>query len=485
MLAIAWEYLGGRAVATDPNDRLAAEWPPHPDRIFQALVASWAGGDESGREALRWLCSLGPPRLALPDEVTPCKVVRTFVPVNDIEAPQRGGLTERHEGLLPSRRPRKARVFPATHLGSGTCALVWSEADPSPHRGALATLCAGVTHVGHSSSLVRMWLTDTPPTDSLVPVEWQAQWMLRVPDPGRLDALVAAYAHGGEGWTRPPQSAWQGYHRVAEEGTPQGAFDDRLLVLRQVAGARLSLLQAREAARGLRALFISMADRSPSAMRLLSGHEPDGSPLAADHVAYLPLPFVSDPQSGTHHADGHLLGMAVAFPRTLEADLEQELLDVVADAMRLGEGVIRLTFGQAGAVSLVAEDRPRPPVALRPETWSHRSALWGTVTPIALDRLPPRRHADRDAWTVEQIARGCLRQGLPAPESTELTPVSPHRGALPAAAWPAMLRKDGTRRWHVHARLRFERAVRGPLLLGAGRYVGYGLCKPLAEARKP
>jgi CRISPR-associated protein Csb2 len=31
----------------------------------------------------------------------------------------------------------------------------------------------------------------------------------------------------------------------------------------------------------------------------------------------------------------------------------------------------------------------------------------------------------------------------------------------------------------VHACLQFQQAVVGPILLGAGRFLGYGLCKPL------
>ena len=40
-LTIAWEYLTGYAVATDPTSRDRAEWPPHPARVFMALAAAW------------------------------------------------------------------------------------------------------------------------------------------------------------------------------------------------------------------------------------------------------------------------------------------------------------------------------------------------------------------------------------------------------------------------------------------------------------
>ncbi len=40
-LTIGWEYLTGYAVATDPNTRERAEWPPHPARVFMAMAAAW------------------------------------------------------------------------------------------------------------------------------------------------------------------------------------------------------------------------------------------------------------------------------------------------------------------------------------------------------------------------------------------------------------------------------------------------------------
>ena len=68
MLAIAWQYLTGSAVAATVTDREEPEWPPHPDRVFQALVASWGerGGDPDERAALAFLETLGPPELVAP-----------------------------------------------------------------------------------------------------------------------------------------------------------------------------------------------------------------------------------------------------------------------------------------------------------------------------------------------------------------------------------------------------------------------------------
>ena len=40
MFAIRVECLTGRYVATAYDDRSRAEWPPHPARLFSALVAT-------------------------------------------------------------------------------------------------------------------------------------------------------------------------------------------------------------------------------------------------------------------------------------------------------------------------------------------------------------------------------------------------------------------------------------------------------------
>ena len=91
MLCIAWQYLTGRAVATDPVDRRRAEWPPHPDRVFQALVAAWGERGEAAdeRAALEWLCGLPAPEITAPlagpeaDDSTSVflpNVVKVFVP---------------------------------------------------------------------------------------------------------------------------------------------------------------------------------------------------------------------------------------------------------------------------------------------------------------------------------------------------------------------------------------------------------------------
>src|ERR1039458_6823167 len=76
MLAIRIDYLTGVSMATKHDDpsRSSAEWPPHPDRLFSALVAAAADMSDrdsgeltkAGLRALQWLCGcLGAPQISV------------------------------------------------------------------------------------------------------------------------------------------------------------------------------------------------------------------------------------------------------------------------------------------------------------------------------------------------------------------------------------------------------------------------------------
>ena len=130
-------------------------------------------------------------------------------------------------------------------------------------------------------------------------------------------------------------------------------------------------------------------------------------------------------------------------------------------------------------------------------TWAGMSRTWLSVTPIVLDRAPRARGNARDAEVFGIISRSCTLQGLPAPVSVATSnvpylagpPLSsafplytlPRRGG-PAASAPDEKPAAGKvlmdARVHTHARITFDEAVCGPIILGAGRYNGYGLCIP-------
>jgi CRISPR-associated protein Csb2 len=208
---------------------------------------------------------------------------------------------------------------------------------------------------------------------------------------------------------------------------------------------------------------------------ILSGHDVDGAPLKDAHLAFVPLAFV-----GSKHADGHLLGMGLALPDGLSREDRTGVLNAI-------DGVRELKLGRLlGVWEAKASAALRPQQALRAQIWTaypKGATTWSTVTPIVFDQHAKAR--DKAAYQAEvagMIRQCCERIGLPAPREVIPTPVSAQLGTPPAHAFPRLQRKDGSLRRHTHAILVFDEPVCGPVILGAGRFRGYGVCRPMSEA---
>jgi CRISPR-associated protein Csb2 len=140
-------------------------------------------------------------------------------------------------------------------------------------------------------------------------------------------------------------------------------------------------------------------------------------------------------------------------------------------------------LGRLGAWKIFPPTMARPLETMLPPTWTatpQGATHWSTVTPIAYDHHPKAKDkAEYHAEAAGMIRTSCERIGLPPPREVIITPVSSHLGTPPAHAFPRLRRKDGTERRHTHAILIFDEPVIGPVLLGAGRYRGYGFCRPM------
>jgi CRISPR-associated protein Csb2 len=578
-LTIGWEYLTGYAVATDPSSRDRVEWPPHPGRVFMALAAAWFeteplvdDGDarkawEAEGDSLRWVETLGDPELHLP-RVEPQferSNVTVYVPVNDKTGPSTATL----QSAPALTRSKQARSFPRVWVGHGPCSMQWPHAggaELDKHVAALDRLCRKVTRVGHSSSLVRMWageidLRADGSGDTWIADDTQGEHHCRVVTKGMLDELpsqtniprIVQFAEMdtrirsstgqmqkqakaefeeqlGEKWKssaspppllRPKLGISKGYRRTGTgetEGAKQHSlFDTDVLVLTHVAGPRLPVVSTLVVTRALRNTIMSESGVQP-VPAWVSGHEPNGEPLRSDgdgHLAIIPLPFV-----GREHADGHLLGVGLVFPRSVERRergrvLGKLLLDVSGQPHK-----VELMLGRLGMWAIVKRDWTETRQALAPETWTGQPRTedgrggadrWASVTPVVLDKFPKSdRLEDRPAWTqevVEIVSAACVRIGLPAPVDIDIDTTSWHLGSPRATCKRRPLRgiTDGSKdagaafgdgfppfpargtnapRPQVHVWLRFAEPVVGPILLGAGRYLGYGLCKPLKDDRR-
>ena len=539
-------FLTGRYNATFHNDRRRPEWPPHPARLFSALVAAWADADDpdrSEREALEWLEALAHPMIAASDAVSR-NVVAHFVPVNDVSIVSRilqarkaerihrltdqlrqervasgGEVTKRIAQLekewdkeqeieaqvssvgrtnpssavemLPGRRPRQERFFPCVRPVETRVTYMWGSVPSDDIGEVLDQLLARVTRLGHTSSLVSCRVAPDPPAPTHVPVESGGE-SLRSVRRGQLDELQRQFArHRG---SRPRSLPYTDvrYRTVVEtprmntEHKPNTAGDWIVFEFAHDSRA-FPATRAVELATTMRSAILHYTD--DPIPEEISGHTRTGDPTAVPHVAFLPLPYV-----GFEHADGRLLGMAISVPQALPVAARQALFRAIGtweDAV--GSGHLRLTLGSGGVVHMSRQRGPAALISLRPEVWNRSSRRWVSVTPIALPRHPGRLRggtaaARAKAWPRAEsaVVAACAHVGLPVPSALQVSLTPFVTGARAAGGFPlfAQTARNGkpVRRQLVHASLTFDAAAPGPMMLGAGRFVGLGLMRPIRMA---
>src|SRR3954452_22928036 len=120
------EYLLGTAFAAQGEGTPAPDWPPQPDRVFSALVASWAArGERPGeRHALEWLEVQPCPELAASGGCARTAPI-AFVPPNDAESARVADPL-----VMPALRRRQRRRFPAYRPDDPIVSLIWRQATP-------------------------------------------------------------------------------------------------------------------------------------------------------------------------------------------------------------------------------------------------------------------------------------------------------------------------------------------------------------------
>ncbi|MDR5683794.1 MAG: type I-U CRISPR-associated protein Csb2, partial [Armatimonadota bacterium] len=197
MLAVGIRYLNGFVAASEADARDRPEWPPHPARIFMALAAAHfqTGQAPEERQALEWLESLPPPSLRAPAHA-PRAVVTHYVPVNDKPGDKTNPPTAVIQSVPQLARDRQPRSFARAWLDEDRVYLVWPDAvAPEPVARALAALVTKVTRVGHSMSLVQMWIAapEEAGEPNWIPDDERAEIHLRVPGPGLLADLERRY----------------------------------------------------------------------------------------------------------------------------------------------------------------------------------------------------------------------------------------------------------------------------------------------------
>jgi len=423
--------------------------------------------------------------------------------------------------------------------------LVWNCGEvPIAHREAIDRICRNVIRVGHSSSLVMMWADGAIPNssqlDRFIPSDDSPQHVLRVATSGELGRLERSCQAGkidlfadlaeristlkgkekteakaefekkfGEPFKqslRPPEPLpptigfWQGYRRHLSEVptfVENSYFERELLIFEVKEGPSLNVERVLGLTRALRNKAMSACPIQPPP-EWLSGHAADGSSTTSPHAAFVALPFAR-----SKWADGHIMGVAIALPKGISVEERGKCLApliVDQNSGELQEIDFRLWGRDLPDLVLRLCNQSSPPTTLKNETWTAPSYIWASVTPVVLDKFPKSSmQEERSNWQDEVrriIATSCERAGLPIPTWIHVGTTAFHQGvgratvkrrqhgsgsALGDGFPPFAAAKDLALKPQLHVRLEFDQPVAGPVLIGAGRFAGYGLCLPVIE----
>ena len=454
------------------------EWPPSPARLFQALVAASHHGAHGlihqavRDEALRWLEHQEPPSIVVPEAVHQREHLMNYVPNND------DGF-----GVDPHVRAEKSMggwFFPP----SSPVAYQWqigADANATKQADVIAAMSSLIAYVGRTVDLAcaRGQLLDAELlANALGRKRWQpteregGRWL--APAAGFLELLDRRFPRSVSAeppdFTNTRQVSYEP-EDVLRLGAPVAVFemlrmDGRKLGfdprdLRQPAGmVRNAMLRWADATPGIRPHFA--ADQLA---RFLQGHKSAAGKERSEggHFAVVPLPSVNPP---SFTADGWLRRVAV-IGYGVTSPVDHELFE-------------ELTRGLHGAL---LEDKGKPRGELRLLTSREQQRVlaplagpasrWRSITPVVLTGFTRKGRAAEAC-----LLRALVQQGYRAEDIESLAaftgPVVPT--AQPARAYQVQGYLGTTPR--IHAEVIFRRQLAGPLVLGRGRFTGFGLLIP-------
>ena len=463
MFAVSVEFLLG-TFRGDPDGtantaRLSrGEWPPAPARLFAAFVAADGTRQDcrvtDGSE-LVWLEGLPPPFVhahPLPHH----QPLRQRYVVRAERAPAKNTHQE-YVGRSGTVSRPGVRVAPR----DPQVVYRWDVTVPSDVLSALRLRAARIGYVGAADSPVRVRVTDRAAperlTDSVFVPDDDGDLLLGVPRVGDvliLDHMYDQWRMRGASVTRLQFPALR--HEVAYRSPARAAMPDRgevvawLRLGTAVSGRRVTILTTL-----FKEAVLSRHQRiHGDPPRLLHGHGFVGQ--GHEIARYLALPDV-----GYRHSRGRIHGLALWLPPGSDAVTRRRARDAAHDIRRLAGRDLDVAVGVRG-------DAARP-MASNPQRWLRSSRRWITASPAIHERRRPLDLAElvrwcRHAGLPEPIAFRAMRQPL-VPGAIDLAPVEVNRPGRPGLPYS-------------HVELLFAEPVAGPVVIGAGRQRGFGLCIP-------
>lgn len=466
MFAITVEFLHG-TFRGDPDGTAVTggltrgEWPPSPARLFAALVAAdgtrQASRVSDGHELI-WLEGLPAPAIHAQPEPWHQALQPRFV------VEQRGKAETGTHQEYSARRGALHR--PGVRIATCNAVVVYRwDVDP-PDNGTLDSIghrAARVGYLGASDSPVRLRVSTVMPSSAAAEVydpDPNGDIRLGVPRPGQVDVLDRMY----DAWTERGASVSRSQYPALLHRTAYRSPGDHELTDR---GEVVAWLHMRPAVSGRRVAALTSLFKEAVLSRhqrmhgeppaILHGH--GFSRSGYDLARYLALPDVGHPRSR-----GRIHGLALWLPPGSNPEQRQEACDaaVAIDAL-VGRGI---------DVRVEPRGDEERPWAANPRRWRGPSTSWVTAFPVI--------HERRGVAGLAEAARWCSHAGLPEPVSFRSQRSALLPGAVDLA--PAEVNRPGRPALpYSHAEFRFAEPVEGPVVVGAGRQRGFGLCVPIDE----
>lgn len=475
----------------------AGVWPPSPARVFQALVAS-AGPQQSlpsnVQDALLWLEALPPPILHAPKALLGQRV-QLYVPHNDLDTA--GGDPRAVESIRVGKV-----VQPHLFDARQPISYIWTyAAEPSAnaHAEQICHIAMGLYQLGRGVDAAWATAHVLPIADTLEilrhaegqtlrPSAHEAQGalpeattMLDCHVPGSLDSLVARYLAAADRFqverhqkkttvifVQPPRAVFvevpYGSARMRflfELRSPDGAAE---FVHWRLAAAAEIVHRIRDEARAR--LVNALPERISDIDNALMGRPVQGKAIPAEQrVRIVPLPSI-----GHEHVDRGIRRILVEVPAGCPLD---------AQDVRWAFSGLHVANAETGEVSATLVPAENMDMLQHYAIGTKPSRRWRTVTPLALNA-----QYDLEGPIPKQLAQALADALRHEGVGARAVEVRAQRMPFERHGVEAGLFAPGTRfseqnLWHVDVVL--DRAVRGPLILGDGRYLGLGLLAPVRE----
>jgi CRISPR-associated protein Csb2 len=493
-----------------------SDWPPSPARLFQALVAAAAEGEalaEEDQRAFEWLESLEAPVIVTPS-MRVGQSFRNFVPNNDLDAV--GGDPVRI-GEIRAPKPVRPILFDA-----GTpFQYAWTFDDGPEPQARARRLCAITERLyqlgrGIDMAWARGEILDDSPWearftahDGVVhrPGDRVGGTMLAVPFNGSLASVIERHKKtsrrfqmlnklkpgkkAGQVFVQPPRPR---FRSVVYDSPPTRLLFD--LVGEKAPWRPDRVVELTEHVRDAAALKLQekLPHQADKICNIIVGHRASREADKAARVRITPLPSI-----GHRQADRGIRRIMVEIPPNCPLRIDD--LEWTFSGLEVINSDIDVETGQVHDQLLLA-------TAAETEMLAHYGVgefaptglnLWRTVTAAALPQQAARRRIDparrraeakggagraqEEHKAVSAVIQALGHAGIFARPLTVHVQREPFEAkGTRAEAFAPETRFAKERLWHVEVAFA-QAVVRGPLILGDGRYLGLGLMRPVKEAR--